>query len=957
MVRTVTKFFLVYLMTLITYSELIGADSNEIEVRPTAEELIEAEPKSVITAAFRVTNISCLEQQFIADLELPEGWKIITREFPFSLSENQTEIKLVSFHIPSFALAGKYNLTYRVHSRDNPSISDLYSFTVVVMSVRKLDIKVIKKTDYAIAGETYSILYLVKNWSNQTEEFRIEISNHDDLELEIDTYEYLLKAGESIEIPVKIKSDENVKKQIKQVIYAKLLSKGKEEVMAMVSSQVIIIPKNIKRSLPYRYFPLYTSIRAFSTFDTKEKYGYQFDVKGEGELDEKGKKNLAFHIRSPSAYGKSVLAKYDEYNIHYYTDIYGIKLGDFRYSLSNLTENSRYGRGVEGSVKFNRFRIGGYYEKSRWMFGPTREITGFVDFFINKNNIIGINYLNKKEEEQVNDIYSVEGNFRVLKDTDIKLETAFSNKNKDTEYSHLLDLSGLEKGFAYSLRYIYATRDFPGYYRDTKYVTANVSIPVINKLRLSGRIQNQKRNFELDTTRYSAPYTKQYSFGLNYNLRSSLRLSFLARKRSSEDRLPAHLFDYDENGFVFQMDSRFNYFGFSFYTNLGETYNNITDKISSMSRYRFSSSLYVNKCQKYNIYAMYDESSIYRIDNSKRWTVGADCDITVSNKFYLSLRYKTNASTEDYYTNRDLLEGYIRYKFPNNHRISLQCRQTLLKNSVDKKETAIMFNYQAPFNIPIGLKTYVGSVSGQVNNMETNQPLKNVVVRLNNFSVVTNDKGKFKFPVLNPGKYLLSIDRATIGLDKLTVPDTPITLEVQPMEEKEIEINIVTGAAIAGKINIFKYIGKEDSLYNKQIIIENNQNSQRKYYLVGEGKDGSSLYRNGGVPNIIVEIQKGDKVLRNITDALGRFEFRELEPGTWRIKLYDDNLPPYHKFEKEVSNVELNPGENKEIQLRVFQIKRKIRFKNSGGTLQQKSKEEIDKRTREKSAGLKFNYK
>ncbi len=956
MIRTVAKFFLFFLMALLSYSELRGENSNEIEVRPTGEELIEAEPKSVVTTAFRVTNISSPEQEFIAELKLPEGWKIITREFPFSLSENQTEIKLVSFHIPSFALAGKYTLTYRVHSRDNPSISDLYSFTVVVMSVRKLDIKVIKKTDYAIAGDIYSILYRVKNWSNQTEEFRIAISNHDDLELVIDTYEYSLNAGESIEIPVKITSDKNIKKQIKQVIFAKILSKAKEEVMTMVSSQVIIIPKNIKRSLPYRYFPLHTAVRAFSTFNQKEKYGYQFDVKGEGELDEKGKKNLAFHIRSPSAYGKSVLAKYDEYNVHYHTDAYSIKVGDFRYSLSNLTENSRYGRGAEGSVSLGRFQMGGYYEKSRWMFGPTREIAGFVDFFINKKNIIGINYLNKKEEEQVNDIYSVEGNFRVLKDTDIKLETAFSNKNSNTEYAHLLDLTGLEKGFAYSLRYIYATRDFPGYYRDTKYVTANLSVPVINNLRLTGRIQNQKRNFELDTTRYSAPYTKQYSFGINYNLRSSLRLSCLARKRSSEDRLPARLFDYDESGLVFQMNSRFNYFGFSFYTNLGESYNKITDKTSKMSRYRFSSLLYVNKWQKYNFYAMYDESSIYRIGNSKRWTLGVDCDITISDKLYCSLRYKTNASTEDYYTNRDLLEGYIRYKFPNNHRISLQCRQTLLKNSIDKKETAILFNYQAPFHIPLGLKTYVGSVSGHVYDMETQEPLKNVVIRLNNFSVVTDDKGKFKFPALNPGKYLLSIDRATIGLDKVTVPDTPITLEVHPSQENEFKIDIVKGAVISGKINIFKYVSKEDSLYKKQIIIEDNQDSQRKYYLVGEGKDGSSLYRNGGVPNIIVEIQNGDKVLRNITDALGKFEFRELKPGTWRVKLYDDNLPPYHKFEKEVLNVELNPGESKEIQLRVFQIKRTIRFKNSGGTLKQKSKEEIEKRTREKSAGLKFNY-
>ncbi|MFO7891623.1 MAG: carboxypeptidase-like regulatory domain-containing protein, partial [bacterium] len=836
--QCIYKNFFIASLVLLTISQLAGKNPNEIEVRPTGEELIETEPKAVVTTAFRVTNLSSPEQEFVAEIDLPEGWKLITREFPFSLSPNQTEIKLVSFHIPTYALAGRYTLTYRVHSRDNPSLSDLYTFTVVVLTVRKLEIQVINKTDYAIAGEKYSILYQVKNWSNQSESFRIVISNHDDLKLFIERYEYTLKPGESIQIPVNIQSDKDIKKQIKQAIFAELISKTTEDIMTRVSTKVIIIPRKIKRSLPYRYFPLQTSVRTFRTFNMEDKYGFQLDIKGEGTLDEKGEKNLEFHVRGPSAYGKSVLGNYDEYNVHYYTDTYSIKLGDSRYSLSQLTENSRYGRGVQGIMNLSKFKFGAYYEKSRWMFGPTREIAGFVDYYLNKDNYVGINYLNKKKDDQLNDIYSVEGNFNILKDTDIQLEGSVSNKNGKNEYAQLFNLSGLEKGFSYSMRYIYATRNFPGYYRDTKYITANVNVPIFSNLRVSGRIQDQKRNFDLDTTRYSAPYTKQYDFGLNYNLKSHLRFSLMMRQRSSEDRLPAHLFDYEENGYVFQLDSRLKYVGFSFYTNWGETYNNITQKSAEMVRYRFSSSLYLNKWQRYSFYAMYDESSIYRIGNSKRWTLGMDCNIHFSDKFYFSLRYKTNSSTEEYYTNRDLLEGYLRYRLPNDHRISLQCRQTLLKNSIDKKETAFLLNYQAPFNVPIGLKKYVGSVSGQVYNMETSEPLKDIIIRLNNFSVVTDKNGKFIFPALNPGKYLLSVDKASIGLDKITVPNTPISLEVQPKEEKQLTIDIVKGAILSGQINIYKYVGADDSSYKKQTFIEEQHGTTRKFYLVGEGGNG-----------------------------------------------------------------------------------------------------------------------
>ena len=118
----------------------LRANELGVEVRPSDKELIESEPKRIVTTDFRVTNKTLGRQEFISEVELPEEWILIIEDFPFELNSNESVIKTISFFIPQNALADKYEVTYRVRGREFFSISDFFTIHVVVLPAAKLKV-------------------------------------------------------------------------------------------------------------------------------------------------------------------------------------------------------------------------------------------------------------------------------------------------------------------------------------------------------------------------------------------------------------------------------------------------------------------------------------------------------------------------------------------------------------------------------------------------------------------------------------------------------------------------------------------------------------------------------------------------------------------------------------------------------------------------------------------------
>ena len=81
------------------------------------------------------------------------------------------------------------------------------------------------------------------------------------------------------------------------------------------------------------------------------------------------------------------------------------------------------------------------------------------------------------------------------------------------------------------------------------------------------------------------------------------------------------------------------------------------------------------------------------------------------------------------------------HTLPFKHRISLRGRHTLCKSTIDKKETAVMVEYRIPFGLPVCQKKNIGILRGQIYDAETQEAIRDLVIRVNGYTAVTDSKG------------------------------------------------------------------------------------------------------------------------------------------------------------------------------------------------------------------------
>jgi hypothetical protein len=74
----------------------------------------------------------------------------------------------------------------------------------------------------------------------------------------------------------------------------------------------------------------------------------------------------------------------------------------------------------------------------------------------------------------------------------------------------------------------------------------------------------------------------------------------------------------------------------------------------------------------------------------------------------------------------------------------------------------------------------------------------------------------------------------------------------------------------------------------------------------------------------------GKDTLREWTTENRGFSFNSIRPGKWTVKVYDDNLPAYHYLDKAEFQIEVKPGEAKEITASVLPHLRPIQIIEEG---------------------------
>jgi len=116
-------------LILIAASVMTG---TEIEVKPEEDHVIVTAPGHIASIELRIVNNSYRAYEMIADVQLPEGWELITHWFPFTVGEGEIQVRPLSFMVSGVAVPGKYTVICHVQSREFPSIHDYIHVTVYV---------------------------------------------------------------------------------------------------------------------------------------------------------------------------------------------------------------------------------------------------------------------------------------------------------------------------------------------------------------------------------------------------------------------------------------------------------------------------------------------------------------------------------------------------------------------------------------------------------------------------------------------------------------------------------------------------------------------------------------------------------------------------------------------------------------------------------------------------------
>ncbi|HDQ45693.1 MAG TPA: hypothetical protein ENN17_09400 [bacterium] len=903
----------------------LAAGDGDIQVRPASETLIEAVPNQNVTTLIAMENGSGEDHECVSEVELPQGWRLITREFPFDLHHGERDLRLLSFFIPQGAPAGQYTVYYRVRSRKDPSVSGYFALPVHVREYREYLIEIWDAPRSVIAGEEIAVVLHVKNLSNLPDTLTIQGTTNQPWRVQTEPAAFRLEAGAMEEVTVRMKTDAGLAYTLSSHLRFSLHSGVLKKEVAGTGVSVGVISRVYGADDPYFRFPVTaTAAVVTQTVDRKTASGFQGDVRGEGKLDQQGNHRLKFRLRGPDAYQKalSIYAERDEYMAEYSGNRLSAAAGDRYYTLSRLTQYSNYGRGVEAAFALNpNWKFGVYDQKNRWFSSKNRSTAGYVRYQATDLSIQA-HLVDIERTRRSGTLFGFSGGGR-WNNLLMNLEYAAEPEDGGIRSAVDAELSGKHERVAYHVRWIHADPEFAGYFSDTKYLSTALSVSPFRRAGIRLQYRYEKQNFELDTTRFDAPLARYFESGLYYQFspRSQATIDYI--RQSRKDRMNS-FFDYDETSLRLRLNAPAGPATLSASAEFGETKNALYDRKAGKTRYTASVYYSPSSRQNYRGFVYWDENIRYSGEKRRVFTAGLQMRYHVGQRLQTMLSLQNNYSPEEYYEDRNQTEFLVRYLLPNRHTVQIRARHSLLRNS-NRSDRAVVAEYQAPLGIPLSRKANTGIVRGRIFDAQNGQPLRNLLVRMNGFTAVTDEDGRFIFRNLQSREYYLSIDKAVMGLNRVTLVKTP--MPVTPVEGKEgifLELGVVDGAKLRGRVLLHSLPG--------------DRGTDEEGFVIGAGEAAAAdtaTCENGshGLPRIVVEMTREDEMIRRLTDANGDFAFEELRPGRWTVRFYRQNLPAYHQFEQDLFEIEIAAGESKQLNACVIPQRRRIRFMQEGGSV------------------------
>ena len=923
-----------------------------IAVQSVRSGVLEAKPLTSVTAVFRVKNETAAASAFIGRAELPEGWKLVMTESAFKLDPGAESIRLVSIFVPVQALAGTYRIGYAVDMPGDPPLTARAEVEVEVLLEARLMLQAMDLPPFAIAGDVCTSKFLVINQGNAPLDVNLAVRSNG-YKVDGETTRLRVEAGRTAPVEVTVQTDGGLRKKLSQLVrlMAEAVVPGRGTLTADALTQQDIIPRVYGKADYFNKVPLEVGFMALTSNEGTRHA--QFKIAGAGVLDDLGRRKVDLLFRGPGGNDFNLFGlQREEYRFRYDSPGLILNVGDKSFSLTNLTQFGEYGRGVEAAFKTGRWSLRGYTERNLFVGSTDNDKALQFGFAPSAGTSLTFSYLTEATAAKPADrILSLQS--RYLSDlANVTLEYSWdrtAGKNLGPDNSALwLEAGGGYKFFSGRANVIQAGADYKGYYRNLNYRSGEFRLSPWSKLQVRASYLDQRRNTAI--LPYVLPfYDRTFLAGFQYQALNGLGLSLEQRTHDRRDLSPESQFHYRDTtlrvGGLVNVGS----FNLQNFVDYGKTFNELTQKYEKLVEYTFSTNFTVINALTLGGYLHYrDQDESFTGESERRldlnFNVGFRTGRTSADAFYRTAihqdLYRSALSEKNFEDPAFLLNNYDMFgmsftqRFGNGHILSLRVQRAA--NAFTDGRPANQFigliEYSIPLGFPAGRKKSIGMLRGKIYDAENERKgVEGVIVRANDLATVTDRIGDYVFHGLERGSYILTLEEGAAQRGKITLEKTPLTLTVEGGKKLDCSIGLTTGASIAGRIMVFKL---EQPI--PPLLVKKGPAPKGPSVSESEEKDKADaakpkMVESAALVATALELVGADEeVFHALTDEDGRFFFEGLRPGAYSLKVYDNNLPELHVFEKDTFEFELKPGARETAEIKVLPIVRPIQMIQQG---------------------------
>lgn len=840
---------------------------------------------ATVTAAVRVTNKLSGTLALKPRIDAPAGWGVVLGLSAFEVAGGASDVWMISVGVPARASAGTYMIRYGASPDAESPFSD--SIPVILKERHAVEIKLVNRPSYVVAGSAYSVDFIVRNKGNANAPISIESKSGLAKKTTISPANLTLAAGESRAVKITVQMRKVGLRATEDVLEVTASHSQDGTATSHVSSNITVV-QPAGYTEPRIVLPSVLKIRGTRDGETASP----FEFSGGGPLRSTGEATISYLARGKT--GKSsAFGEREEYWVDLNSPNYSIRGGDNLYRLSPLLGGGQPGFGGAAEINTHGFNLGGYAQRFRFQEGTPSERGASIGWKGSERANFALNAIGRPDGALAGRVAGLSGRINPFSDMNVEFDLGANVNSRQPGRARSFHVNG-RAPIQYDLGHVAGDSLFNGPARGIAHSYGVLSANPVGQLRvnLSGsehKVQAAASEFALRDDLF-----RTAGGGLAWD--GWLSLDYLNTQQ--HQGTVTDPVDEAEQSLAMRVSHSFSFSNFFLSAEGGRVTRGVDPKKASYTMYSAGSSFTVGAHSLSVFGDLYSGGSISR-GPVPFINLGGEATLQITSLVRVSVTAFKSRTRDGSPGGYSQIDSRITQSFAGGSAISLRTRRSAAGTVAAR--TVGYLEYSLPIGVPSFHAAVRGRATGRVVDAETGRGLVNTLVRLGPQAAITDGDGRVYFSSLPAGEYRASLAQETTSSDKIFIGDPEVTIDTLNMNPVTFHLAVDRPATVKGSLREWTLVKK------------------------GIGNEPDSLKEGNFVEGATVALMSATDTLYRLTDLSGGFLFQEIPRGAWTLKVVTD-APVGKRFDPIELPLQIKSGQVVDAPLRLIPQQRSIRM-------------------------------